>query len=88
MYCNPGATVSFATPAAAASVMPMEFPLNAQTEPLWLVLGGFAIFAAGQAAKRIAPTWTDIAGATETATTRATRVNPWTYQGKHRLVMA
>lgn len=62
MYHNAGALgIIVATP-ATASVLPLDFPLGPQTEPFWFVLGGFAIFAALQAAKRIAPTWADLTG--------------------------
>lgn len=62
MYSNFSAAAFSATAPATAAVLPLDFPLGLDTEPLWLLLGGFAIFAALQAVKRIAPTWSDITG--------------------------
>lgn len=67
MYNNFSAASLSVTAPAAASTMPLDFPLGPQTEPYWLVLGGFAIFAALLAVKRIAPTWTDLVGTDENA---------------------
>ncbi len=57
MYNNFSAAGISAVAPTTAAMLPLDFPLGTQTEPLWLVLGGFAIFAALQAVKRIAPTW-------------------------------
>lgn len=65
MYNNVGSFgFSIATPATAA-MLPMDFPLGIHTEPFWLVIGGFAIFAACQAVKRIAPTWHELTAGDE-----------------------
>lgn len=62
MYHHCGAfTFSVATPATAA-MLPLDVPLSSGSGPLWLTLGGFAIFAACSAVKRIAPTWDDLVG--------------------------
>ncbi|QQS02076.1 MAG: hypothetical protein IPK37_06850 [Austwickia sp.] len=60
-YSIAGASIAAPT---SASFLPLDFPLGPSTEPFWLLLGGFAIFAALSAAKRIAPTWTQLVGST------------------------
>lgn len=69
MYNNYSIAGASVAGPATASMLPLDFPLGPQTEPFWLVLGGFAIFAALSAAKRIAPTWSQLVDEPSTETT-------------------
>lgn len=67
-YSIAGASIAAPT---TASFLPLDFPLGPSTEPFWLLLGGFAIFAALSAAKRIAPTWSQLIGSNDYGTSPA-----------------
>ncbi len=61
MYNNPTGAAVGVSGVSLAAAMPFA-PGLSWGEPLWMVLGSFALLAAGSAVRRIAPTWRQMTG--------------------------